>query len=221
MGEPQQPPVVTLAALYGAGGSAVAQRVAERLGVPLFDRGIPQAVASLTGLPVGAVAALDDEPRSGLGRLAGSLGRLSTVTGEGEGSFERLDLQERTVRGHIEQLLARCRVTGGVVLGRGGMVVLRSVPGVLHVSLRGPREARVRRGAAELGIEMGAAARRQKAEDKARRDYVRRVYGVDGEDPSLYHMVLDTTALSLEVCVDIVVAAATARVRAAGPIHPA
>lgn len=31
----QHPPVVTLASLYGAGGSVVGPRVAERLGVPL------------------------------------------------------------------------------------------------------------------------------------------------------------------------------------------
>jgi hypothetical protein len=220
MGAPQLQPVVTLAALYGAGGSAVGATVAERLDVPFFDRGVAQAVASRTGLPVGAVAALDDEPRSGLGRLAANLGRLSTVTGEADGSFERLDIQERAVRGHIEQFLAHCRVTGGVVVGRGGMVLLQSVPGALHVSLRGPREARVRRAAVEFGIEPEVAARRQKAEDRARKDYVRRVYGLDGDDPSLYHVVLDSTALSLEVCVDLIVAAATARVRASGPIPP-
>jgi hypothetical protein len=217
-GSQQHPPVVTLAALYGLGGSVVGPRVAERLGVPFLDRGIPQAVASRTGLPEEAVAEVDDEPRSGRGRLAASLGRLSTVIGETGGSFERLDLQERTVRGHIEEFLARCRVTGGVVLGRGGMVVLRSVPWALHVSLRGPREARVRQAAAVFGIDVETTARRQKAEDKARRDYVRGVYGVDGEDPSLYHVVLDSTALSFEVCVDIVVEAATARVRGLGAI---
>ena len=43
------------------------------------------------------------------------------------------------MRGNIEQLIPRCQVVGGVVLGHGGMVVLRSVPGALHVHLRGPR----------------------------------------------------------------------------------
>ena len=219
MGGPRQHrPIVTLAAEYGAGGSIVGPRIAERLGVPFLDRGIPQAVAAQAGLPADAVAEVDDEPRTGLGRLAASLCRLSTVTGGTGGSFERLDLQQRTVRGHIEEFLARCRVTGGVVLGRGGMVVLRSVPWALHVRLRGPREARVRQGAAVFRIDVESAARRLKAEDKARRDYVRGVYGVDPEDPSLYHVVLDSTALSLEVCVDMVVDAATARVAAPGPI---
>ena len=44
----QHPPVVTLASLYGAGGSVVGPRVAERLGVPFLDRAIPDAVAKQT-----------------------------------------------------------------------------------------------------------------------------------------------------------------------------
>jgi hypothetical protein len=214
MGGPvQHRPIVTLAALYGLGGSIVGSRVAERLGVPFLDRGVAQAVASRTGLPEEVVAEVDDEPRAGSGRLASSLCRLSLVTGETGGSVERLDLQERTIRGHIEEFVAGCRMTGGVVLGRGGMVVLRSVPWALHVSLRGSREARVQQAAAMFGIDSETAARRQRAEDRVRREYVRRAYGVDGDDSSLYHLVLDSTVLSLDVCVDIVVEAATARVR--------
>lgn len=213
MGEPRHHrPVVTLAALYGAGGSVVGPRVAERLGVEFVDRGVPQAVASETGLSERAVAQLDQEPSSRLGRFAASMGRLSTVTGEGGGAMERLDLQESAVRRHIEEVLARSRETGGVVLGRGGMVVLRSVPWALHVHLRGPQGERVRQAASVLGIDVEIAAERQKPADHARVDYVSRVYGVDGEDPSLYHLVLDSTAVSLDVCVDIIVTAAKARI---------
>jgi hypothetical protein len=210
--------VVTLAAQYGAGGSVVGPRVAERLGVPFLDRGIPHAVAAQSGLPEAAVAEVDDEPRAGPGRLTTSLRRLSTVTGGTGGSFERLDLQERTLRGHIEQFLSRTRVTGGVVLGRGGMAVLQSLPWALHVSLRGPREARIRQGAAIAGIDAETATGLQRAEDRARRRYVRQAYGVDGDDPSLYHVVLDSTALSLDACVDIIVDAATARGHSAGQV---
>ena len=50
-GPPLHRPVVTLAALYGAGGSVVGPQVAQRLGVPFLDRGISQAVAFRAGLP--------------------------------------------------------------------------------------------------------------------------------------------------------------------------
>jgi hypothetical protein len=210
-GDPK--PVVTLSALYGAGGNIVGPRVAERLGVPFLGREIPEAVAKRTGLSRSAVAAGDEAPQTGRERLISRLGRASTVSGGAGGSADDLDLQERRLRGHIEEFLARAAVSGGVALGRGGMVVLRDVPSALHAYLRGPREARMRQGMAIEGIDRAAAERRQRAEDKARIEYVARAYGVDGEDPGMYHLVLDSTAFDLDACVELIVAASEARIR--------
>ncbi|WP_204004163.1 cytidylate kinase-like family protein [Micromonospora lutea] len=207
-------PVVTLAALYGAGGSVVGPRVAERLGVPYLDRAIPDAVVRQTGLPSDAVADVDDQPHSAMRRLVARLGRSTTATGGAAGSAEHLDLAERTVRAYIEEALARASAAGGVALGRGGMVVLRSVPWALHVHLGGPQENRLRQRMVIEGIDRETAARRQRVEDRTRRQYVRRAYGVDGDDPSLYHLMIDSTAIDLDTCVDLIVAASQARVRA-------
>jgi Cytidylate kinase-like family len=213
-GRPRHRPVVTLAALYGAGGSVVGPKVAERLSVPLLDRAIPETVAKQSGLPEDAVAGIDDQPRSTVQRVVASLGRSTTVSGGAAGSVERLDLQERSVRARIEEFLARSIVSGGVAIGRGGMVVLQSVPWALHVHLGGPLEARLRQRMALEGIDHDTAARRQRAEDRARTEYVRRAYGVDGADPALYHVMIDSTAVDLDTCVELIVAGAQARVRA-------
>ena len=217
----QHPPVVTLASLYGAGGSVVGPRVAERLGVPFLDRAIPDAVAKQTGLPEDAVADVDEQPRTAMERLVASLGRSSTVSGGAGGSAERLDMQERELRAHIEEFLARASVSGGVALGRGGMVVLRSVPWALHVHLGGPREARLQQRMRLEGIDHETAERRRKVSDRTRMEYVRRAYGVDGEDPSLYHLMIDSTALDLDTCADIIVAASRARTPRLAPTSPA
>jgi cytidylate kinase len=213
-------PVVTLAALYGAGGSVIGSRVAERLGVPFLDREIPEAVAQRTGLSTDAVAGIDELPHSGRERLISRLGRASTISGAAGGAAEDLDLHERQLRGHVEEFLARASASGGVALGRGGMVVLCGVPHALHVHLRGPREARVQQGMAIEGLDRETAERRQETEDKARVAYVRRAYGVDGEEPRLYHLILDSTALSLDACVELIVAASKARTRDPRPPLP-
>jgi cytidylate kinase len=205
-------PVVTIAALYGAGGTVIGPRVAERLGVPYLDRAIPEAVANRSGLSEEAVEDVDERPRSRMERLFESAGRAS-ATSVATGQVERLDLQERTLRGYIEEFLAEASRSGGVALGRGGMVVLRSVPWALHVHLGGPPESRVLQRMALEGIDRDTAERRLRATDRARMEYVRRVYGVDGEDPSLYHLMIDSTALELDTCVDLIVAASEARVR--------
>jgi cytidylate kinase len=216
----ERSPVVTIAALYGAAGTVIGPKVAERLGVPFLDRDIPEAVAKRTGLPQAVVEGVDDAPRSGMQRLTASLGRASTIGGAMGGSVEQLDVDERRVRARIEQFLARASISGGVALGRGGMVVLRSVPWALHVYLGGPREARIAQRMALEGIDRTTAEVRQKAEDRARISYVSRVYGVDGTDPALYHLMLDSTALDVDACVDLIVTAARARVRNPRPSPP-
>jgi cytidylate kinase len=219
-GRGRRRPVVTLAALYGAGGSVVGPKVAERLGVALLDRAITERVAQRTGLSEDAVADIDDQPRSTVQRLMASLGRSTTVGGDGAGSVERLDLQEREVRARIEEFLARSSVSGGVAIGRGGMVILRSVPWALHVYLGGPLEARLRQRMSLEDIDHDTAQRRQRVEDRTRIDYVQRAYGVDGTDPQLYHLMIDSTAVSLDTCVDLIVAASQARVAAASAGSP-
>ena len=46
------------------------------------------------------------------------------------------------------------------------------------------------------------------AADKARTAYVRRLYRVDPADASLYHMVIDSTALPLNTVIELILTAA-------------
>jgi cytidylate kinase len=206
-----RPPVVTIAALHGTGGSLVGPRVAERLGVEFLDRAISAAVAERAGLTEQAVAAVDDRPRRGFDRLVSNLARVAdarTATGV---PVERVELEEHRLRAEIEEFLFRASRAGGVVLGRGGAVVLASVPEVLHVYLGGAWEGRVKEVMASEGLDRPTAERRVDVNDRARREYVREFYGVDGDDPSLYHLVLDAVALGVHACVDVIILASEHR----------
>ncbi len=201
---------MTIAALYGAGGSVVGPRVSERLGVRFLDRAIPTSVARRAGVPEKAVADVDEKPRSGSERLLGILARASPPTAASE-QVEHLDLEERRLRADIEDFLADATRSGGVMLGRGGAVVLASVPRALHVYLGGDRKARIERVMELQGVDRETAAQRVKANDRARREYVSSTYGVDGDNPALYHLMIDAVVLGVDVCVELIVAAAQAR----------
>jgi cytidylate kinase len=129
---------------------------------------------------------------------------------------ERLDLEERRLRAEIEQFLADATRSGGVVLGRGGAVVLAAVPQALHVYLGGDRKARIERVMELQGIEREKAARLAKVNDRARREYVRSAYGVDGENPALYHLMIDAVSLGVDACVELIVAGARAQETTSG-----
>jgi cytidylate kinase len=194
----------------------IGPRVAERLGVPFLDRAIPITVAKRAGLPEAAVADADDAPRNRWSDVLGALARASPPTGASS-QVEQVDLEARRLHAEIERFLADATRPGGVVLGRGGAIVLASVSGALHVHLGGNRDARIERVMELRRVDRASAARRVKEYDRARRRYVSSVYGIDGDSPALYHLMIDAISLGVDVCVDLIVAASESLTRAAAP----
>jgi len=56
-------------------------------------------------------------------------------------------------------------------------------------------------------IDMQTAAERMKQVDAAREQYVRRLYRCSADDPALFHLHVDSTALALDACAELIVAA--------------
>jgi cytidylate kinase len=190
-------PLVTVAAAHGAGGDLVAPRVAEALAVPFLDRALPATLVGTDG---------DTTRPSG---LVASLARASSVfAGE---PVERMDLDEGHRRAELAEFLARSSTDGGVLLGRGGVVLLAQAPAALHALLIGDYEGRVARLVERDGVDRDDARDRVRAQDRARKDYMRRTFGVDAGDPERYHLVIDTIALGIDAAVELVVAASRAR----------
>jgi cytidylate kinase len=192
-------PIVTVAAEHGAGGDLVAPRVADALGVPFLDRMLPASLVA---------AAEEAERQSG---LVGRLARASTVLA-GE-PVERIDSDEGRVRTELAEFLTRASIEGGVVLGRGGVFVLADAPAALHVLLAGDHEGRVARVAEREGIDRAEADHRVRAQDRARKEYMQRVFSADADDRKHYHLVVDTVALGIDASVELVLAASRARTR--------
>ncbi|HEX6541763.1 MAG TPA: cytidylate kinase-like family protein [Ktedonobacterales bacterium] len=211
--EAQRRPVVTIAGRYGAGGHIIGPRVAERLGVQFLDRAIPDAIARQMGIPESAVESEDEHPQSRMSRMLGALAQAPLPTsGESAG---QLRMDDRAMQSQIEDFLAKAAAAGGVILGRGGAVVLASVPSALHVFLQGPRDARVKRVMDREHVDRQTAEHRVDANDRARREYVHQRYGVEGDDPGLYHLVIDGCAFEVDSIVDFIVHASQLRLQQA------
>jgi cytidylate kinase len=205
---PAAAPVVTLSASYGAGGSVVGPRVAERLGAPFVDRAIPTEVSTRLAVPLEEVLVHDDRAEHGVGALMASFARIPMFVG---GGVVSTIADERAFQEEVERVIRAAGDAGGVILGRAAALVLARHPTALHVRLDGPADARIRQAMRVTGLDEDEARREQRDADRARDAYVRHFYGADPADPRLYHVVLDSTALDLETCAEIVASAARAR----------
>ena len=114
----------------------------------------------------------------------------------------------------LEQEVGDFAASGrGVILGRGGAVLLREHRRALHVLLDGPVHARVEQAMTMEGIDRRTAEHRLARMDRFRRSYVEVLYGVDVREPGLFHLVLDSTAIALPDCVEVIAETALRRAR--------
>jgi cytidylate kinase len=89
--------------------------------------------------------------------------------------------------------------------------VLRTLPQALHVRLDGSRGRRTLIAMRRRGIDRAAAEHELRAADLSREAYVRHWYDVEPRDPSLYHLVIDSTAIDLDGCVELIALASKRR----------
>jgi len=199
--------VVTLSASYGAHGDQVGRILAERLEIPFLDRAIPAATAHELALSTDVAESLDEHVPSRWERMAMAFVNVPAPTGPSQLPPEEIKTREQ-FRAESESALREvAETTGAVILGRAGMVVLGKRPGVLCVRLDGPVEDRIAQVVAH-GIDEVSARKGQREVDKARDAYARVFFGARQDDPRLYHVILDSTALSVPTCVDIILQAA-------------
>ena len=95
-----------------------------------------------------------------------------------------------------------------VIVGRGGQVILRERPNVLHVRIETPDEARIRGLQAQRELSPSAAAAEIARRDRAAANYLRRFYDVTWTDLALYDILINTRKLDIEAASHLIVSAA-------------
>jgi cytidylate kinase len=113
-----------------------------------------------------------------------------------------------------EVILEQAATGSGVILGHGAAHILQEDPRALRVRLDGPVERRVRRAMTIEHLSEAEARENLERTDRARDAYLRHFYDADPHDMASYHLVIDTTSIAEDVCVDLVVRAAQSHDRA-------
>src|SRR5690349_9082260 len=203
--------LITVSASYGAGGSVVAPALAGRLGLPFLQRVTTSEGHVAEPGPCDEQLTAEEVKATPVHRL---LAHFTQAMPAGPTqSPPSTHHQDEHLRGHGEAGIHRLLADGGVavILGRAAAVVLGKDRG-FHVRLDGPAARRIAQGAVVEDISEEKARERLRAADKARTAYVRRLYRCDPADPSLYHLVIDSTAIPLDTVIELIITAARARV---------
>jgi cytidylate kinase len=208
-------PVVTISATYGTGGSVIAPRIAEALGVPFLDRFLTADLTRKAAQELHSQEGLAHEEQAvtPAGRFLSYFSRAASV-----GAVVAPDVHvedDQSIRTQVANGLSDVfNGSPAVILGRAGAVVLAERPRSYHVRLDASAEKRIDFASQFEALDRESAQKRQAEADRARSLFVKRLYRVDPAEPSLYHLIVDTTVLGIDRSVDVILAATRAFVAA-------
>jgi len=191
---------VTISREAGSGGNSIAERLVENLKRSnrktarpwtVFDRNLVEKVLEDHQLPARLAKFFPED------RLTELQDIMDEVFGLRPASWTMIQQTAET----ILQLAALGNV---VIVGRAANIVTRKLPDVLHVRLVGSLEVRARRLAENRGMTRKSALDYIRREDVGRKRYVKKYFGVDVDDPLLYHLSLNTDIVTVEEATDTI-----------------
>lgn len=206
---------VTVSRQAGAGGRTFAESLLRAMarsrdplfaGWEVFDRKLCEAVAGDPSLRVSLESLLDETFR---GATEDYLSQL----------LDRQSPQVKVERKVLETVRSLAEKGGAVIVGRGGHLVARDLPGGVHVRLVGSLERRVGRIAARELLPEAEARALAARRDRDRARFVRAYFALDVEDPRLYDLTINTDAVSFAHAAEAVLALLRARARSAARRH--
>jgi cytidylate kinase len=194
-------PAITISRETGAGAITIGQMVTGSFqslekGRPhswaLFDQNIVKEMLEDQGLPKHLDEFIKEEGKSALKDAFEELLGLHPSTPA------LVQSMSRTIR--------KLATAGGVVLiGRGAHVICANLSHAFHVRLVAPLESRVQHIADYFKLSKKDATRYVEKSDRARKQYVRRYFGVDVADPHHYHLVVNSGKLGYQEAAKIIV----------------
>ena len=191
--------ILTISRLLGSLGTEIARAVASKLQYEYLDKEKIEKALVGRGLPMPEVEKFDEKKPP---------------------FWISWQIQSRRFLHEIQGVVYDFARGGNtVIVGRGGQVLLRDIPGVIHLRFTAPFATRVARIREREKLDEKQATRLIHRSDKDSAGFLRFFFEVDWEDPALYDLVMNTQRISTETAVGIISSLATSpKILAAAPI---
>jgi cytidylate kinase len=176
--------VITVSRQLGSLGTEISQKVAQILQYDFIDKEkIAKALATY-GLPEPDLEKFDEKKPP---------------------LWDSLQIQRRKFLHFLQAVIFDFAQKGNAIIaGRGGQVLLKNLPGVLHVRVIAPLEDRVQRLSEETGGDEKQAVRVLRRSDRDSAGFIRSFFDVDWNDPALYDLVINTQKVTVETAVHMI-----------------
>ncbi|MDH5643435.1 MAG: cytidylate kinase-like family protein, partial [Gemmatimonadota bacterium] len=185
--------MITVSREYGSGGALIAEQTAQALNWTVIDQNLVERVAERIGLPTEDVARRDERVPTLLERLAKSLTVSSPEVFMASAGIPTETVGDDELLSMTQAVITELAAQGNAVLvGRGGQACLENRADMLHVRVIAPREHRISAIVKRKDVSSEDAEKMMDEIDTARKAYLSTHYGIRWDDPSLYHLTINT-----------------------------
>ena len=209
--------LLTIRGQLGSGAPEIGKQVAEVLRANYVDREIIAEVAARLHRQEKDVIAKEMPPSSLLGRIAEALERAAPFGVGFEGAYLpawEIPLNDTRYLQALKSVVKElARSQSLVIHGRGGQFILGDYPQAFHVQVVAPLGVRVKRIMQELKLDPESAKQEIARFDTSSRQFIKRYFQAELEDPVYYDLVINTKSLSFQAAASIVVDALSSKDR--------
>ena len=191
--------IITISREFGSAGRTIGKQLAERLGYKYYDKELVRQVADETGFDPSYIEETGEHSagRSSLSYVFSTPGVPGIMKGMSASDFLWC-IQHNVILKLADQ--EPC-----VIVGRCADFILRDRDDVLNVFIHAPMQARAERIVRLYGESDKSPEQRLKEKDKRRRNNYKHYTGQDWGVSQNYHITLDSAAVGIDRCVDILV----------------
>lgn len=185
--------VITIGRHYCAGGSTIGKLVAEKLGIPCYDREIIDMAAQKSGI---AMSEIQKYEEAALSILKTPINLFSKE--------KEYPITEKIFAAETEVIMELVSKGNCVIVGRCADFILKNKVKTLNVFINASFEKRQECAIEKNNISEDEVEARLKKYDKKRADYYNSNTNKKWGDISSYDMCLDSGRLGYEMCAEII-----------------
>jgi len=185
-------PVITVSKEPGAGGNILAQKIAERLDLDIFNRDIIKGIAESVKISASVIETLEKKRLTGVEDFISSLVNKQYL-------YPGLYLE------HLMKVVCTIAEHGrAVIVGRGANFIL-SPEKKFSVRMVAPLDVRIQNIAHRFGVSTEEAKRRVIRRESRRSAFIRQSFNADISNPINYDLTMNTGKMSIEAAVEAVI----------------
>lgn len=207
-------PVITIRGQHGSGSAEIGELVARKLNIDYVDREIIAGVAERLRRSNTSIAQKETPPSTLFGRISEAMAQTAYTDDNIDAykglysPFWEMPLDDKNYLSGLEYVIKELAARQSIVIrGRGSQFILKDFPGVFHVQIVAPVDARVKRVMERQGTNEEDARKEIARFDDGSREFVKRYFKASVTDPLNYDMVINTNRLGIERAASVITGA--------------